>query len=103
VLAYWLRRHGFSVTVVKRAPTIRKAGGHAVDLFAPAMDIVERMGAPMQALSRRHVEIMRDDLSEIRYGATRSDVKCVYADSVRRCRRMGRCSSNAAPPDGSTW
>ena len=41
VLAHQL---GFTVTVVEKAPTLRKAGGHAVDLFAPAMDIVERMG-----------------------------------------------------------
>ncbi|WP_227980115.1 FAD-dependent monooxygenase [Nocardia spumae] len=44
VLAYWLTRHGFSVTVVERAPAPRKTGGHAVDLFRPAMDISERMG-----------------------------------------------------------
>jgi 2-polyprenyl-6-methoxyphenol hydroxylase-like FAD-dependent oxidoreductase len=44
VLAYWLSRYGFSVTVVERAPTLRKAGGHAVDLFKPAMDIAEQMG-----------------------------------------------------------
>ncbi|MEV0201336.1 FAD-dependent monooxygenase [Nonomuraea sp. NPDC050691] len=44
VLAYWLRRHGFEVTVVERAPALRKTGGHAVDLFRPAMDIVEKMG-----------------------------------------------------------
>ncbi|MGW4772686.1 FAD-dependent monooxygenase [Nocardia sp. NPDC004278] len=44
VLAYWLIRHGFSVTVVERAPAPRKTGGHAVDLFRPAMDISEKMG-----------------------------------------------------------
>src|SRR5690349_13850905 len=44
VLAYWLTRHGFDVTVVERAPALRKTGGHAVDLFRPAMDITERMG-----------------------------------------------------------
>ncbi|MGB0970243.1 MAG: FAD-dependent monooxygenase [Mycobacterium sp.] len=44
VVAYWLNRYGFEVTVVERAPTLRKAGGHAVDLFKPAMDIAERMG-----------------------------------------------------------
>jgi 2-polyprenyl-6-methoxyphenol hydroxylase-like FAD-dependent oxidoreductase len=43
-LAYWLHRYGFAVTVVERAPALRKTGGHAVDLFRPAMDIVERMG-----------------------------------------------------------
>src|SRR4051794_35790846 len=44
VLAYWLHRHGFTPTVVERAPALRKTGGHAVDLFRPAMEIVERMG-----------------------------------------------------------
>ena len=33
VLAYWLTRRGFDVTVVERAPALRKTGGHAVDLF----------------------------------------------------------------------
>ncbi|MFF5207356.1 FAD-dependent monooxygenase [Streptosporangium sp. NPDC000396] len=51
VLAYWLNRHGFAVTVVERAPALRKAGGHAVDLFRPAMDIIDKMGLikPVQA------------------------------------------------------
>ena len=44
VLAYWLTRRGFNVTVVERAPALRKTGGHAVDLFRPAMEISERMG-----------------------------------------------------------
>src|ERR1700735_1838793 len=44
VLAYWLARGGFDVTVVERAPALRKTGGHAVDLFRPAMDISEHMG-----------------------------------------------------------
>jgi 2-polyprenyl-6-methoxyphenol hydroxylase-like FAD-dependent oxidoreductase len=105
VLAYWLTRHGFSVTVVERAPALRKTGGHAVDLFRPALDISEKMGVlprieeqatgtsrmtayregarrPVRvdlskifsASSDRHVEIMRDDLSEIFYDATCDDV-----------------------------
>ena len=45
VLAYWLTRYGFDdVTVVERAPALRKTGGHAVDLFRPAMEISEKMG-----------------------------------------------------------
>jgi 2-polyprenyl-6-methoxyphenol hydroxylase-like FAD-dependent oxidoreductase len=44
VLAYWLSRYGYAVTVVERTPTMRKTGGHAVDLFRPAMEISERMG-----------------------------------------------------------
>jgi 2-polyprenyl-6-methoxyphenol hydroxylase-like FAD-dependent oxidoreductase len=112
-LAYWLHRYGFRVTVVERAPGVRKAGGHAVDLFAPALDIIERMGLLdpvtehrtgtqritvrregarrpvtidvgrlMGAVSRRHVEIMRDDLGEILHTATRDDVEYVFGDSV---------------------
>ncbi|MEV0385833.1 FAD-dependent monooxygenase [Nonomuraea sp. NPDC050643] len=44
VLAYWLTRQGFAVTVVERAPALRKTGGHAVDLFRPAMNISAKMG-----------------------------------------------------------
>ncbi|MEV4181707.1 FAD-dependent monooxygenase, partial [Streptosporangium canum] len=113
VLAYWLTRHGFSVTVVERTPTLRKTGGHAVDLFRPAMNISEKMGVlprveeratgtnrmtlcregarrPVRvdlskifsATSDRHVEIMRDDLSEIYYDATYDDVEYVFGDSI---------------------
>ena len=52
-VAYWLNRHGFRVTVVEKAPTLRKAGGHAVDLFASALDIVERMRLHEAAWGRR--------------------------------------------------
>ncbi|NUR86910.1 MAG: FAD-dependent oxidoreductase [Nonomuraea sp.] len=113
VLAYWLARYGFEVTVVERAPALRKAAGHAVDLFRPAMEIVEKMGVlepvtarrtgtdwltfhreghprPIEvelrrvvaAVSDRHVEIMRDDLSEILYEATRHDAGYVFGDSI---------------------
>lgn len=44
VPAYWLVRNGFAVTVVERAPKLRRTGGHAVDLFRPAVDISEKMG-----------------------------------------------------------
>ncbi len=112
VLAYWLNKYGFEVTVVERAPAPRKTGGHAVDLFRPAMQVVTKMGLleairakitgtdaivihrdgakPVEvdlrkvytALSDDHVEIMRDDLSEIFYDATRRDVEYVFADSI---------------------
>ena len=113
VTAYWLQRHGHRVTVVEKAPSPRRTGGHAVDLFAPAMDIVERMGLLDQvlahrtgteritmlrtgarrpitvdaerllgAISRRHVEIMRDDLSELLYDATAADVEYVFDDRI---------------------
>ena len=44
-LAYWLRRYGFNPTVVVRTPALRRGfGGHAVDLFGPAVDVLSRMG-----------------------------------------------------------
>lgn len=45
VLAYWLARAGIEPVVVERTPAPRFGlGGHAVDLFAPAMDVIARMG-----------------------------------------------------------
>lgn len=113
VLAYWLTRYGFEVTVVERAPTLRKTRGHAVDLFRPAMEISAKMGVlpriedlatgttrltlyregrpqPSRidltkiyaASSDRHVEIMRDDLSEVYYDAARDDVEYLFGDSI---------------------
>jgi 2-polyprenyl-6-methoxyphenol hydroxylase-like FAD-dependent oxidoreductase len=120
VLAYWLTRYGFTPTVVEKAPRLRKTGGHAVDLFRPAMDIVERMGLLeqvqakktgterltlsrdgisrpvhvemsrlMTAVSDRHVEIMRDDLAEIFYDATRDEVDYVFGDSITSIPQSG--------------
>ncbi|PRX97777.1 FAD-dependent monooxygenase [Allonocardiopsis opalescens] len=45
VLAYWLRRYGFTPVVVERTPELRLGtGGHAVDLFEPAVEVAARMG-----------------------------------------------------------
>lgn len=123
VLAYWLSRYGFDVTVVERAPTLRKTGGHAVDLFRPAMEISARMGVlpRIEALatgtnrlalyregrprainvdltkiyaasSDRHVEIMRDDLSEIYYDAARDEVEYLFGDSITAIEHDGTVS-----------
>ena len=128
-LAYWLRRYGFRVTVVEKAPALRKAGGHAVDLFAPALDIVERMGLVervqerrtgterivvrregarrpvtidvgrlMGAVSRRHVEIMRDDLGTILHAATADDVEYVFGDSVASISTDGEVTFERGAP-----
>jgi 2-polyprenyl-6-methoxyphenol hydroxylase-like FAD-dependent oxidoreductase len=42
-LAYWLHHHGFSPTVVERAPAPRD-GGQAIDLRGAARDVADRMG-----------------------------------------------------------
>lgn len=116
VLGYWLTRRGFDVTVIERARELRKTGGHAVDLFRPAMEISERMGVLPQiealttgtavltahrpwkgpssrparidylklekTMSDRHVEIMRDDLSQIYYAAGRDDIEYLFGDEI---------------------
>lgn len=35
VVAYWLTRYGYTVTVVERAPGLRKTGGHGSTCSAP--------------------------------------------------------------------
>ena len=113
-LAYWLHRYGFRPTVVERTSALRRGwGGHAVDLFGPAVEVAERMGILPQILdartrtericflrpgrspvdvdfarlvagvSDRHVEIMRGELAAILHDATRSDVEYVFGDSIR--------------------
>ncbi len=122
MLAYWLAQHGIDVTVVERAPALRKTGGgHAIDLFRPAMEISERMGVLPQVMahatgttlldvrrpwasrpahidyvklagtmSDRHVEIMRDDLSEIYYDASRDDAEYLFGDQITAIADDGR-------------
>jgi hypothetical protein len=48
VLTYWLHRYSFEVTVVEQAPALRHADGHAVDLFRPALEIIDRTGLSEQ-------------------------------------------------------
>ncbi len=129
VLAYWLSRSGFDATVVERAPTLRKTGGHAVDLFRPSMEISAKMGVlpriealatgtdtltmhrerrrrPVRvdltkltgAASDQHVEIMRDDLSEVYYDAGRNDVEYVFGDSITAICPDGEVTFEHAPP-----
>jgi 2-polyprenyl-6-methoxyphenol hydroxylase-like FAD-dependent oxidoreductase len=129
VLAYWLNRHGFEVTVVERAPELRKTGGHAIDLFRPAMEITERMGILDQvmalgtqnsgmtihrppttravhadlsklfgATSDRHVELMRDDLSELYYDTGSADVEYLFGDSITSISPDGEVTFESAAP-----
>ena len=129
VLAYWLTRHDFDVTVVERAPMLRKTGGHAVDLFRPSMEISAKMGVlpriealatgtdtlrlyregrhrPARidltkivgAASDRHVEIMRDDLSEVYYEAGRDQVEYLFGDSITAISPDGEVTFEHAGP-----
>ncbi|WP_432931460.1 FAD-dependent monooxygenase [Microbispora sp. CA-135349] len=107
-LAYWLHRHGFTPTVVERAPALRD-GGYAVDFRGEAhlsilrrmgvLDAVERARTGMGSMSYVNstgrpvaelpadlfsgdVEILRGDLARILYDATKEHTEYVFGDSV---------------------
>ena len=100
--------------MVEQTPALRAGlGGHAVDLFGPAVDVAEWMGilpkvlaartqtervtlerpgrSPIEVdlgrlvagISDRHVEIMRGELTSILHEATRDDVEYRFGDSIR--------------------
>lgn len=107
-LAFWLHRHGFKVTIVERAPTIRP-GGYAVDFRGTATQVLDRMG--LTAAVKQHetrtaaitmvdaqgrtvaqlpdgftsgdIEILRGDLVKVLYEATRQDTTYLFNDSIR--------------------
>jgi 2-polyprenyl-6-methoxyphenol hydroxylase-like FAD-dependent oxidoreductase len=111
-LAYWLHRHGFTVTVVEKAGGVR-GGGYPIDVRGSALGVVERMGllpavreahvdsrrltflgadgtavalVGAEALTGgregRDVELPRGELTGLLYGAVRDDVEIVFGDVV---------------------
>ncbi|MFI7104920.1 FAD-dependent monooxygenase [Nonomuraea sp. NPDC050227] len=126
-LAYWLRRHGCTVTVVERAPAVR-TGGYKVDIRGAALDVIERMGL-LDAVTARStgmrvathydrkgrrvatmdadlfggragddVEIMRGDLNELLYDLTRDDAEYLFGDSVTAVSDDGLVTFEHAAP-----
>ncbi|MBM7790895.1 FAD-dependent monooxygenase [Tenggerimyces flavus] len=112
-LAYWLHKYGFHTTVLERTQELRAGyGGHAVDLFGPAVEIASKMRVlprvqaartmterlffdregkrPLEVdlkrivagISDQHVEIMRGELATILHDATKNDVEYVFGDSI---------------------
>jgi len=109
-LAYWLREHGYTVTVVERSPGPR-SGGYKIDVRGRAMEVLTRMGIVDEVrkhhtdmrggafLDRRgrtvaemdadtvgfreptDVEILRGDLARILRAATEG-VEYLYGDSI---------------------
>ncbi|MFD5326872.1 FAD-dependent monooxygenase [Streptomyces sp. NPDC127092] len=111
-LAYWLRKGGFTVTIVERAPAPRP-GGQTVDLRGAGRTVIERMGlmdrARADSVDQRgfalvdasgrvtarvpadsfggegivsEIEILRGDLARLLYEATRPDTEYLFDDTV---------------------
>ena len=107
-LAYWLARYGFRPTVVERAPQLR-GGGYAVDFRGPAhlsvltqMGLLEQIqamqthlrtttyvdesGRPVAEMPAQifagDVEILRGDLGQILYQATRDSTEYLFGDTI---------------------
>jgi 2-polyprenyl-6-methoxyphenol hydroxylase-like FAD-dependent oxidoreductase len=120
VLAYWLSRFGFRPTVVEKTAELRfGSGGHAVDLFGPALEIIDWMGALAQVqdarthteiisflraghrpidvsaelgaegVSERHVEIMRGELAKIIYEAGPDTSEYLFGNSISSLAQTG--------------
>ncbi|MEW1867546.1 FAD-dependent monooxygenase [Streptomyces caelestis] len=118
-LAFWLNRHGYAVTVVEKASTLR-GGGYPVDVRGTALEVVRRMGilprlrdahidlrrltflegdgAEVASLHPHHVtggvtgrdlEVRRGDLADALYAAVRDDVEFVFGDSVAALDQSG--------------
>jgi 2-polyprenyl-6-methoxyphenol hydroxylase-like FAD-dependent oxidoreductase len=111
IVAYWLGQFGFRPTVVERAPALR-VGGHPVDLWGSAVEVVTRMGvlSELEAESTRndvgvmladgqrpveinlkrlvveiadqHIEIMRGRLVSVLYERTKADVEYLFGNSI---------------------
>ncbi|MFG3437725.1 FAD-dependent monooxygenase [Nonomuraea sp. NPDC047897] len=102
-LAYWLRHHGFTPTVVERAPRVR-AGAGVVGLRGEALDVLDRMALleRVEALNpllggaawadgdgdlpavafAGDLQILRGELIGLLYEATRQEVEYVLGDSI---------------------
>lgn len=107
-LAYWLRRAGYDVTVLEKAPAVRR-GGQAVDFKGPIhLGVLRRMGILdtvkaasipsedgriVNASGRKigispgafiggDLEIPRGDLAQILYDLTEKDCEYIFGDTI---------------------
>jgi 2-polyprenyl-6-methoxyphenol hydroxylase-like FAD-dependent oxidoreductase len=87
-LAYWLKRYGFTPTVIERAPQLR-AGGYPVDVRFEAVQVAKRMGiwprlqqeqttlGEMSFVNERSQRISRVNLQAVRKSLEALDVDVV--------------------------
>jgi 2-polyprenyl-6-methoxyphenol hydroxylase-like FAD-dependent oxidoreductase len=87
-LAYWLKRYGFTPTVIERAPHLRE-GGYPVDVRFEAVQVAKLMGiwprlqheqttlGEMSFINERHQRISRVNLQAVRKSLEDLDVDVV--------------------------
>ena len=119
-LAYWLRRYGWQVSLVERAPSLR-TGGQNVDVRGAGREVLRRMGledavraAGTGEVGTRFIgeggvvkaefpaghddtggataelEILRGDLAQLLYGATADETEYLFGDTVAALRDDGQ-------------
>src|SRR5437868_1260530 len=112
-LAYWIKRYGFTPTVIERAPQLRE-GGYPIDVRHEAVQVAKLMGiweqmqqektnfGEISFVNERHqrifrvnlqplrkafdpstVEIMRGDLARTLYELTKDEVEYCFGDSIQ--------------------
>lgn len=112
-LAYWLKRYGFSPTLVEKSPALR-TGGYKIDIRGTALEVLKRMGIYSAIVESKtdirgamHVdssgkelttmsgdffgyrtgddlEIVRGDLCRILFDQIH-DIECLFGDSIISC------------------
>ena len=118
-LAYWLHRYGFTATIVERSPTLRSGGyaidlrGAAVRV-AEKMGILadaRKMSTDLREIrfvdsnsetlvtmdanfgagggEAGDIEILRDDLAQILYAATKNNIEYLFGDSITSLSQQG--------------
>src|SRR5437764_5746947 len=116
-LAYWLKRYGFTPTVIERAPQLRE-GGYPIDVRHEAVQVAKLMGiwsrlqqektnfGEISFVNERHqrifrvnlqplrkafdpstVEITRGDLAKTLYELTKDEVEYCFGDSIQELRQ----------------
>jgi 2-polyprenyl-6-methoxyphenol hydroxylase-like FAD-dependent oxidoreductase len=115
-LAFWLRKYGFSPTLVESAPALRTAG-YVIDFWGLGYDIAEKMGLlpdikrigyTMQEMrivddsgrrmsgfdvqvireltEGRYITLGRSDLSKLIYDRIGGSCEVIFGDSIRNLR-----------------
>jgi 2-polyprenyl-6-methoxyphenol hydroxylase-like FAD-dependent oxidoreductase len=106
-LAFWLNKYGFKPTIIERAPGIRP-GGYAVDFRGVGIDALEKMdivneikkyetragkitivnknnkklASMPDGFTSGELEILRGDLANVFYEATKNDTEYIFDDSI---------------------